>query len=67
MTRLVDEGAAVKCQFLIAMVHEARSEFSTAAEPYREIVGQVDRRIRDWIKCTLLKWKASHTLIAVSD
>ena len=54
-----DEGAEVKSKFLMAMVHEGRSEYSRAAELYQEIVGRVDLRISDWIKSKLRKWKAA--------
>ena len=57
-----DEGAAVKSQFLMAMVYEGRSEFAEAAELYQEIVGQVDRRISDWIKSKLRKWKGRNAV-----
>ena len=57
-----DEGAAVKGQFLMAMVHEGRSEFSIAAELYQEIVGQVDLRISDWIKSKLREWSTGKVL-----
>ena len=57
-----DEGAEVKSQFLMAMVHEGRSEFSEAAELYQAIVGHVDRRISEWIKSKLRKWKADKVI-----